>query len=57
MVPKPSQSWQAAGFEAILISDLALMVLNLANEPKLNGPFVPVAYAPTSWPGAPWAAC
>jgi fumarate hydratase class II len=34
---------QAAGFEAILTFGLVLMVLNLANGPKLNGPFVPLA--------------
>jgi glycerol uptake facilitator-like aquaporin len=42
-MPKPGQSWQAAGFEAILTFGLVLMVLNLANGPKLNGPFVPLA--------------
>src|SRR6516165_1814642 len=42
-MPKPGQSWQAAWFEAILPFDLVLMVLNLANGPKLNGPFVPLA--------------
>ena len=39
----PGLSWQAAGFEAILTFGLVLMVLNLANGPKLNGPFVPLA--------------
>jgi aquaporin Z len=42
-MPKPGQSWQAVGFEAILTFGLVLMVLNLANGPKLNGPFVPLA--------------
>jgi len=42
-MPKPGQSWQAAGFEAIITFGLVLMVLNLANGPKLNGPFVPLA--------------
>jgi hypothetical protein len=42
-MPKPGQSWQAAGFEAILSFGLVLMILNLANEPKLNGPFIPLA--------------
>jgi glycerol uptake facilitator-like aquaporin len=41
--PKPGQSWQAAGFEAVITFGLVLMVLNLANGPKLNGPFVPLA--------------
>jgi MIP family channel proteins len=42
-MPKPGQSWQAVGFEAILTFGLVLMILNLANGPKLNGPFVPLA--------------
>ena len=42
-IPKPGQSWQAAGFEAILTFGLVLMILNLANGPKLNGPFIPLA--------------
>lgn len=41
--PKPGQSWQAAGFEAIITFGLVLMVLSLANGPKLNGPFIPLA--------------
>jgi len=32
-----------AGFEAIITFGLVLMILNLANGPKLNGPFVPLA--------------
>ena len=36
-------SWHAAGFEAIITFGLVLMVLNMANGPKLNGPFVPLA--------------
>jgi len=42
-MPQPGQSWPAAGFEAILTFGLVLMILNLANGPKLNGPFVPLA--------------
>jgi aquaporin Z len=42
-MPKPGQSWQAVAFEAVLTFGLVLMVLNLANGPKLNGPFVPLA--------------
>ncbi len=42
-MPKPGQSWQAAAFEAVLTFGLVLMILNLANGPKLNGPFVPLA--------------
>jgi aquaporin Z len=41
--PQPGLSWQAAGFEAIITFGLVLMVLNMANGPKLNGPFVPFA--------------
>jgi aquaporin Z len=42
-MPKPGQDWQAAAFEAILTFGLVLMILNMANGPKLNGPFVPIA--------------
>ena len=42
-MPKSGQSWQAAAFEAIITFGLVLMILNLANGPKLNGPFVPLA--------------
>jgi len=42
-MPKPGQSWQAAGFETIITFGLVLMILNLANGPKLNGPFIPLA--------------
>jgi glycerol uptake facilitator-like aquaporin len=42
-MPPHGHEWQAAGFEAILTFGLVLMVLNLANGPKLNGPFVPLA--------------
>jgi len=42
-MPQPGHSWQAVGFEAIITFGLVLMVLNLANGPKLNGPFVPLA--------------
>jgi glycerol uptake facilitator-like aquaporin len=42
-MPQRGQPWQAAGFEAIITFGLVLMVLNLANGPKLNGPNVPLA--------------
>jgi len=42
-IPKPGLAWQAAAFEAIITFGLVLMVLNLANGPKLNGPFIPLA--------------
>jgi glycerol uptake facilitator-like aquaporin len=41
--PQHGMNWQAAGFEAIITLGLVLMVLNLANGPKLNGPFIPLA--------------
>jgi glycerol uptake facilitator-like aquaporin len=42
-VPQPGMSWQAAGFEAIITSGLVLILLSMADGPKLNGPFVPLA--------------
>jgi glycerol uptake facilitator-like aquaporin len=42
-VPQPGQLWQAVLFEAIITFGLVLMVLSMANGPKLNGPFVPLA--------------
>jgi MIP family channel proteins len=42
-MPPPGMHWQAAAFEAVITFGLVLMVLNLANGPKLNGPFVPLA--------------
>ncbi len=42
-IPPHGMSWQAAGFEAVITFGLVLMILNLANGPKLNGPFVPLA--------------
>ena len=42
-IPQPGMSWQAAGFEAIITFGLVLVILNLADGPKLNGPFVPLA--------------
>jgi MIP family channel proteins len=42
-MPPAGMSWQASGFEAIITFGLVLMILNLANGPKLNGPFVPLA--------------
>ena len=42
-MPQPGRSWQAAAFETIITFGLVLMILNLANGPKLNGPFVPLA--------------
>jgi aquaporin Z len=42
-MPPHGMAWRAAGFEAIITFGLVLMILNLANGPKLNGPFVPLA--------------
>jgi aquaporin Z len=42
-MPQPGLWWQAAGFEAVITFGLVLMVLNMANGPKLNGSFVPLA--------------
>jgi glycerol uptake facilitator-like aquaporin len=42
-MPPPGLAWQAAAFEAIIAFGLVLMILNMANGPKLNGPFVPLA--------------
>jgi glycerol uptake facilitator-like aquaporin len=42
-MPPPGMTWQAAGFEAIITFGLVLMVLNMANGPKLNGPYIPLA--------------
>jgi len=42
-MPPRGTPWQAAGFEAILTFGLVLMILNLANGPKLNGPFISLA--------------
>lgn len=42
-MPPHGTSWQAAGFEAIITFGLVLVVINMADGPKLNGPFVPLA--------------
>src|SRR3984893_7236816 len=42
-VPQPGQIWQAVAFEAVITFGLVLMVLSMANGPKLNGPFIPLA--------------
>jgi glycerol uptake facilitator-like aquaporin len=55
-VPPHGQAWQAAGFEAVITFGLVLMILNLANGPKLNGPFIRWRSVRTSWRGAPWVA-
>jgi glycerol uptake facilitator-like aquaporin len=42
-MPQPGQHVSATAFEAVLTFGLVLSVLCLANGPKLNGPFVPLA--------------
>ena len=42
-MPPSGMWWQAAVFEAVLTFGLVLMILSLANGPKLNGPFIPLA--------------
>lgn len=42
-MPQPGQALQAALFEAILTFGLVLMVLSMANGPKLNGQYIPLA--------------
>lgn len=42
-MPQPGQMWQAVVFEAILTFGMVLVVLSMANGPKLVGSFVPLA--------------
>lgn len=42
-IPQRGQLWQAVVFEAILTFGMVLLVLGMANGPKLNGSFVPIA--------------
>ena len=42
-IPQPGQFWQAIAFEAVITFGLVVMVLSMANGPKLDGPFVPIA--------------
>lgn len=42
-IPPPGQEWPSVGFEAIITCGLVLMVLSMANGPKLNGAYVPLA--------------
>jgi glycerol uptake facilitator-like aquaporin len=43
--PPAGEEWAAVGFEALITFGLVLMVLGIANGPKLSGPFVPFAVA------------
>jgi glycerol uptake facilitator-like aquaporin len=42
-IPKPGLEWPSVLFEAILVFGLVLMVLSMANGPKLNGAYFPLA--------------
>jgi glycerol uptake facilitator-like aquaporin len=42
-LPPPHMHLQAVIFEAVITFGLVLLVLSMANGPKLNGPFTPVA--------------
>jgi aquaporin Z len=42
-IPQPGQYWQAVVFEGILTFGMVLVVLSMANGPKLVGSFVPIA--------------
>jgi aquaporin Z len=42
-IPQPGKLWPAVVCEAILTFGMVLLVLSMANGPKLNGSFVPVA--------------
>ena len=42
-VPQPGQLWPAVGCEAIYTFGMVLLVLSMADGPKLNGGFVPIA--------------
>lgn len=42
-VPQEGMLWQAVVFEAVLTFGMVLLVLSMANGPKLTGPFIPIA--------------
>lgn len=42
-IPQPGKMWPAVGCEAIFTFGMVLLVLSMANGPKLNGSFVPIA--------------
>ena len=43
--PPAGLEWQAVAFEALLTLGLAIMVIGMADGPKLSGPYVPFAVA------------
>lgn len=42
-MPQPGMVWQPIIFEAILTFGMTLLVLSMANGPKLNGAYIPLA--------------
>jgi glycerol uptake facilitator-like aquaporin len=42
-IPQAGMLWQSVVFEAILTFGMVLLVLSMANGPKLTGPFIPLA--------------
>ncbi|HBI84349.1 MAG TPA: hypothetical protein DDY24_11570 [Alcaligenaceae bacterium] len=42
-IPQEGMLWQAVVFEAVLTFGMVLLVLSMANGPKLTGPFIPIA--------------
>ena len=42
-IPQPGQLWTAVSFEAIITFGMVLLVLSMANGPKLNSSFIPLA--------------
>ncbi|MCU1311725.1 MAG: major intrinsic protein [Candidatus Angelobacter sp.] len=42
-IPPADKLWQSVGCEAIFTFGMVLLVLSMANGPKLNGSFVPIA--------------
>lgn len=42
-IPRPGQEWPSVLFEALLTFGMVLLVLSMANGPKLNASFIPLA--------------
>jgi glycerol uptake facilitator-like aquaporin len=42
-IPQAGKAWQAVGCEATFTFGMVLLVLGMANGPKLNGSFIPIA--------------
>jgi glycerol uptake facilitator-like aquaporin len=54
--PQPGMSAQAMAFAAVITFGLVVLVLAIANGPKLNGQFVPLAVGAYIMAWARWAA-